>query len=381
MARKVKRASRFIFSSLSECIHPPEEIKEKEYEMFKDYHVEDADIDKDTIIKAEDLIINYETTVGRVRASEHVSFELRRNSILGLVGESGCGKTTTAYGLLKLLPPEGKYRGGRIIYNLGARYGEVFPIDLVKVPDELMRYLRRKRVSIVFQGAMNAFNPVMTVGDQIVEAIMIHCPGIPEEEARKRVEELYKLVGLDPERAKNYPHEYSGGMKQRAMIAMALALDPDFIIADEPTTALDVTIQAQILELMKRLIREGRINSMILITHDLAVVAEVVDEVAVMYAGNLVEKADVNTIFKNPLHPYTYLLIKSIPSAKARFSGEKLVSIPGAPPSLVHPPTGCRFHPRCPYARQICTTQEPTRTEIEPNHRVACHYAGKIARK
>ncbi len=381
MAKRPTAASRFLYKNLAECIHPPEEIKELEYELFEPYLVEDVNIDKDTIVKLDNLTIRYETTTGRVKASEYVSFDLKRGEILGLVGESGCGKTTTAYGILRLLPPEGKYRSGRVIFNLGARYGEVYPIDLTKIPEHLLRYLRRKRMSIVFQGAMNAFNPVMTVGDQIVEAIMVHCPGISEEEARKRVEELFKLVGLDPERAKNYPHEYSGGMKQRAMIAMALALDPDLVIADEPTTALDVTIQAQILELMKRLIREGKINSMIMITHDLAVVAEVVDTVAVMYAGRMVEKADVFTIFKKPLHPYTYLLMKSIPSAKARFAGEKLKSIPGAPPSLLNPPRGCRFHPRCPYAQHVCSTKEPERKEIEPGHRVACHFAGRITRR
>ena len=381
MAKKKVTFTRPIFKDLPSCLYPSDEVKEREYETFSDYLVEDVAITKDTILKLDKLTIHYETTAGRVRAAEDIEFEVHRGEILGLVGESGCGKTTTAYGIMRLIPENGRYKKGRIIFNLGARYGEVFPIDLVKIPDHLLRYLRRSRMSIVFQGAMNAFNPVMTVGDQIVEAILIHCPGVSEEEARKRVEELFKLVGLDPERAKNYPHEYSGGMKQRAMIAMALALEPDLIIADEPTTALDVTIQAQILELMKRLIREGKINSMIMITHDLAVVAEVADTVAVMYAGRMVEKADVFTIFQKPLHPYTYLLIKSIPSAKARFAGEKLRSIPGAPPSLLNPPSGCRFHPRCPYAQHMCSTMEPERREVEKNHRVACHFAGRITRR
>jgi len=317
------------------------------------------------LLKIENLRVYYEISEGSVKAVDNVSLEIERGEALGLAGESGCGKSTLALAIMRLLPPEGRIVSGKILFD---------GIDLLKLPDDRFRKeIRWKRISMVFQGAMNALNPVFRVGDQIVEAILTH-EDVSEEEAWERVYELFRMVGLDPSRAKHYPHEFSGGMRQRAMIAMALACNPDLVIADEPTTALDVTIQAQILDLLKEL--RKKINmAVLLITHDLSVIAETCDKVAIMYAGKIVEWADVKSIFKNPIHPYTRGLIAAIPSIKEK---KKLISIPGFPPNLLNPPTGCRFHPRCSYAKDICSKEEPEMQEIEKGRFVACHFADDI---
>jgi peptide/nickel transport system ATP-binding protein len=301
---------------------------------------------------------------GAVRAVDNITFVLDRGETLGLAGESGCGKSTTAYALLNLLPYPGRIVEGQIILD-----GE----DLVQKSKDEMQEIRWKEISMVFQGAMNALNPVLRISDQIVEAIMLH-EDITTDEAFKKMEDILEVVGVDPTRATNYPHEFSGGMKQRVMIAMALVTEPKVLIADEPTTALDVTVEAQVLKLLKSLQQKFHL-SVILITHDLATIAEACDRVAIMYAGQIIEFADVVTIFKERLHPYTEGLIRSVPSL---LGSERLVHIPGAPPGLINPPSGCRFHPRCPIASEICVQQEPEFRELREKHFVACHHADQL---
>jgi len=328
------------------------------------------------LLSVQDLTIHYKIYAGWVRAVENVSIELDKGETLGLVGESGSGKTTVAYGITQLLPNNAYIKGGKIIFK-----GRDL-LALTKRPDgsldifnEEMRKIRWKEISMVFQAALNAFNPVYRVGDQIIEALKVHNPDISDEKARKEVERLYDFVGIPKDRIDNYPHEYSGGMKQRAMIAMALVLKPSIVIADEPTTALDVITQDRILSEIKRLQKETGI-SMILITHDVSVVAELSDKIAVMYAGRIVEKGNTIEIFKHYAHPYTEGLMNAFPSIK----GEKrrLASIPGSPPDLINPPKGCRFHPRCPYAKDICMEKEPELVEISPGHFTACHFAKEL---
>src|SRR2546425_1626737 len=289
------------------------------------------------VLEVQNLTTHYETLRGWVRAVDDVSFSVEKGEALGIAGESGSGKSTVALSLLRILPRGGRIRKGRILFE---------GTDLASLSNEEMRKIRWKGISIVFQGAMNAFNPVIKVGDQIAEAIKIHESGVSNSEVRERVAKLLETVGIEPSRADNYPHEFSGGMRQRALIAMALAANPTMLIGDEPGTALDVIVQAQTLKLLRDL--KDRLGlSMILISHDLSIIAETCEKVAIMYAGKLVEYGDAVAIFKNPLHPYTQGLIKAFPSIK----GEKvrLTSIPGSPPDLLHPPPACRFNPRCPY--------------------------------
>jgi len=314
------------------------------------------------LLEVDSLKVYFSTIRGYVRAVDGVSFEIGKGEAFGLAGESGCGKTTTALSILRLLPSNGEIKGGKILFD---------GMDIVKLDEETLRKeIRWKRISIVFQGAMNALNPVFTIGDQIVEAILAH-ENVTKAKALSRTKKLLKLVGLSPMLVKRYPHELSGGMKQRVMIAMALACNPDLVIADEPTTALDVIVQAQILNLLKDLRKKLNL-SVILISHDLSIIAELCDKVAIMYAGKIVEIGTVYQIFKNPKHPYTRGLIQSFPNIRAPKSEFK--SIPGAPPNLLHPPPGCRFHPRCPYTKQICREEEPEMVEVEPGHFVACHF-------
>jgi len=312
------------------------------------------------LLEVKNLKMYYEVIRGHVKAVDDVSISLRKGETLGLAGESGCGKTSLALCILKLLPSNAKILGGKIIFENR---------DLLKVPEEEFRkQFRWKKISVIFQGAMNALHPTMTIGDQIVEAIRVHEP-VSEEEALDRAGKLLDLVGVGKEKLDRYPHELSGGMKQRSMIAMALACNPDLIIADEPTTALDVIIQAQVLKVIKALQKQLNL-SMILITHDLSVIAEVCDKVAIMYAGKVMEYGDVTSVFKKPLHPYTQKLLYSFPS----ILGEKieLASIHGFPPDLLNPPPGCRFHPRCPYAMEICRKKEPPIISKQ-GVTVACH--------
>lgn len=335
------------------------------------------------LLEVKNLSVHFKIKKGWVYAVDRVSFTLERGEILGLVGESGCGKTTTGYAITQLLPQNAYIKKeSQIIFDgvdllkLGTKPDKHHPdyVRIVEYHPEIRKY-RWKRISMIFQGAMNAFNPVYTIGYQIIEAIKTHEPEISDEEARKRVINLYKMIGIPPDRIDNYPHEYSGGMKQRAMIAMALALNPDLIIADEPTTALDVISQDRVLGEMNRVMRELK-KSMILITHDISVVAEMADKMAVMYAGQLVEFGTTRQIFKETSHPYTEGLIGSFPSIKG--TKRRLQSIPGVPPELTNPPPGCRFHPRCRYVAEICYTEEPPLIEISPGHYTKCHMAERI---
>ncbi|MCX8024432.1 MAG: ABC transporter ATP-binding protein [Thermanaerothrix sp.] len=312
------------------------------------------------LLSVRDLSMIYKTRKGAVSAIDHVSFDLRRGESLGLVGESGCGKTSVAMALLRLLPDNAQIVGGQILLD---------GVDLIQLSEEEMQKIRWKRISMVFQAAMNALDPVYKVGDQIVEAIERHERDIDPVEARKRVEALFKLVGIDPKMADRYPHEFSGGMRQRAIIAMALACNPDLIIADEPTTALDVIVQDQVLRELREVQKQMGM-SMIYISHDIAVIAEVAERIAIMYAGRMCELASAVEIFKRPRHPYTVALMSAFPS----IVGEKrpLVALGGEPPDLLFPPPGCRFHPRCPRALDICKQQQPPFEDIGGGHYLAC---------
>jgi peptide/nickel transport system permease protein len=295
------------------------------------------------------------------RAVEKVSFSLKKGELIGLVGESGCGKTTLMLALLHLLPAAGQIVDGRVFFN-----GQ----DLIAFTEEEMNTVRWKEISIVFQGAMNALNPVRTIGEQIAEAITRHMPAFPQDKLQARVTELLDLVGITADHKEHYPHQYSGGMRQRAMIAMALACDPQIIIADEPTTALDVMIQAQILELLDKL-RKKLGLAIIFVTHDLGVVAEICDRVVVMYGGVVVEYAGVDTIYNGACHPYTQELLKAFPDLTK--PKKKLSSIPGYPPSLDALPSGCRFAPRCPVAIALCSQEQPSLYLVGENHFASCH--------
>ncbi len=419
------------------------------------------------LLEVKNLKVHFEIEDGWVKAVDGISFIIELGETMGLVGESGCGKTTAAYAITQLLPPNGFIKGGHIFFKepprvteLRKEYDESFkgetssarkreiarvtkklnPLrgeqrrlqeelaklqqqkggapestssssalrkrldelaadmggledrlsaltysyDLLRISmrkdgslddyNEKIRKIRWTEISMIFQGAMNAFNPVFKVGDQIVEAIMLH-KDVSDDEARDRARELFEFVGIGADRIDNYPHEFSGGMKQRAMIALALALNPSFIIADEPTTALDVITQDRILVEIRRL-QEQLNMAMMIITHDVSVVAEVSDNIGVMYAGLMMEVGKTTQVFKNTAHPYTAGLLGSFPSIK----GEKkrLISIPGFPPDLVNPPSGCPFHPRCQYARQACQEGRPKGVEVEPGHISYCHYAKEL---
>ena len=314
------------------------------------------------LLQVEGLKMYYEILgKGLVHAVDDVFFSLDKGETLGVVGESGCGKSSLAISILRLLPINGKILGGRVLLD-GV---DILNMDLEKFRKEI----RWKRISIVFQGAMNALNPVLRVGDQIAEAIMLHSD-VSKKEAMKRVISLLEMVGIDGSRAKGYPFEFSGGMRQRVMIAMALALNPEILIADEPTTALDVIVQAQILKLIKNIQRRLEL-SVILISHDISMVSELSDKLAIMYAGQIVELGDMVDVYLNPLHPYTKALLSSVPSIKMK--RRLLKSIPGAPPNLLQPPKGCRFHPRCPFKADICEEEEPEFVSVSKNHFVRCH--------
>lgn len=299
------------------------------------------------------------------RAVENISFALKEGELIGLVGESGCGKTTLMLSLLKLLPAAGQIVNGRVLYN-----GK----DLTAMNEAELNQIRWGEISIVFQGAMNALNPVRTVGDQIREAILRHEPGYPKDKINGRVSELLELVGIASAHRERYPHQYSGGMRQRAMIAMALACNPSVVIADEPTTALDVMIQAQILELLNQL-RKKLGLAVVFVTHDLGVVAELCDKVLVMYGGVTAEYAAVDTIYNAPRHPYTQELLKAFPDLTQ--PQRKLSSIPGYPPRLDDLPKGCRFAPRCPLSFERCFQEEPALHVLDGGHVVGCHLIEK----
>ncbi len=311
----------------------------------------------------------YSTREGDVRAVDDVSFTLEKGTTLGIAGESGSGKSSLAYTLMKLLPQNGSIRGGKIT---------IAGVDVSDMPEgEVRSKVRWKHISLVPQSAMNALNPVFKVGEQISEAILVHQDTDPDI-AIEKSKQMLELVGIDPRRYDSYPHELSGGMRQRAMIAMALVLNPDIIVADEPTTALDVIVQAQIIQLLKDLKRTLSM-SLILITHDLSLVAEMSDMVIIFYAGQIVEYGSSEALFVTPAHPYTFGLIHAFPNLKGPKT--KLISIPGTPPDLVAPPSGCRFNPRCQFATQICREVEPELRSLNGGRLVRCHHAEEVLAK
>jgi peptide/nickel transport system ATP-binding protein len=319
------------------------------------------------MLSVENLVTIYTTKMGDVKAVDDVSFKVDKGEIFGLAGESGCGKTTAILSILNLLPKNGKVLGGRIKYH---------EYDLANIRRSVLREeIWWKKISLVFQAAMNSLNPVLTVGSQITEPILLHSD-MTRPEAEERVKELFELVGIDPSRTDHFPHEFSGGMRQRAMIAMALACDPELIILDEPTTALDVVVQGEVLDLIKTLQRTLGL-SVKLITHDLSVIAETCDRTGIMYAGKLVECADTRTIFKEPRHPYTQGLIGAFLSLKGEW--RRIEGISGSPPNLLQPPSGCNFHPRCRYARERCGIEEPKPVEVAENHFASCHFIDEVA--
>jgi len=319
---------------------------------------------QEKVLEVKNLTMHYMTRKGPVFAVDDVSFHVARGESVGLVGESGCGKTSVAISLLKLLPDNAEIKNGQILLN---------GTDLIPLSEDEMRHFRWRRISMVFQAAMNALNPVYTVEEQILEAMQQHLPHLSDQEMAERVDQLFKLVGLDPAFKNQYPHQYSGGMRQRAVIAMALSCDPDLIIADEPTTALDVIVQDQLLKRIRE-IQEQLNMAMIYISHDIAVIAEVSDRVGVMYAGRLIEMATTEEIFHHPVHPYTMGLMSAFPSIVG--PKRKLVTLPGEPPDLLNPPPGCRFHPRCPYATTICRERVPDFVDQGGGHYAACWHPG-----
>lgn len=318
------------------------------------------------LLEVKNLYTNFYTMDGVVNAVEDVSFSVNKAETLGLVGESGCGKSVTSLSIMRLIAtPPGKIEKGEIILN-----GE----DLLKLDEEKMRKIRGNKISMIFQEPMTSLNPVFTVGFQVSEVLINHL-GLKENEAKEKVIELFHSVGIpDPQRRyNNFPHQMSGGMKQRVMIAMALACNPLLLIADEPTTALDVTIQAQILELMKD-IKKRTNMSILLITHNLAVVAEMADSIAVMYSGRIVEYASAKEMFQNNLHPYTWGLLHSIPRVDKPKTDEPLPVIEGVVPNPYHMPPGCKFNPRCFNVRDKCRTMEPPLEEVKKGHLVRCWF-------
>jgi peptide/nickel transport system ATP-binding protein len=315
---------------------------------------------KSDVLEVRDLRVYYHTPRGAVRAVDGVTFEIKAGERLGLVGESGSGKTTIALALMQLIRPPGKIEGGAVLID-----GE----NLIGLSDEQMRQRRLAVIAMVAQGAMNSLNPVIRVRDQIVDALKDHGLRLSKQELESRIASLLTRVGLPPHVANMYPHELSGGMKQRVCIAIAISMSPKVIIADEPTSALDVVVQRQVMETLRNVQLELG-AAIILVGHDMGLMAQAVDRLGVMYAGNLAELCDIRSIFEEPLHPYTQLLIASLPSLEQKgvFQG-----IPGLPPSLLNKPQGCPFRPRCPKAFSTCETVEPKLTEVKPGRWVSCH--------
>ncbi len=314
------------------------------------------------VLEIENLSTHYILGKETVYAVDDVSFCINAGETFGLAGESGCGKTTVAKSIMRILPDNGLIVGGKIWLD-----GQ----EIVGLSEKESKKFRWRKASMVFQYAMSAFNPVLRVGDQIAEVLQ-EKEGCSKDAAYERVKKLFAVVGLEQSRIRDYPHEFSGGMQQRAIIAQALACNPKLIIADEPVTALDVVIQGKILDLLKKL-KQTLSLAVLLITHDLSVIAEESDHVGIMYAGSLVEVGDVISVFKEPLHPYTAKLIGAFPSVV----GEKirLEFIPGTPPDLISPPKGCKFHERCPFAKHICKVERPKQREFGKGHLVVCHFA------
>lgn len=315
------------------------------------------------LVEVKDLKVVFHTYRGTVHALDHVNFVVLKGERVGIIGETGCGKSVTALAIMRLIEPPGEITEGKIVFD-----GK----DIVKLNEDTLNLIRGKEISMIFQEPLSSLNPVMKVGYQIGESIA-KSKNVSVRVSQTEVFEALRVVDLDPKRVINlYPHELSGGMAQRVMIAMALSTKPKLLIADEPTSALDVTIQAQIIDLLDELVSKMN-NTVILITHDLGVAAQFCDKIMIMYAGTVVEKAETTDLFENPLHPYTKGLLMAIPRIGNR---RKLIGISGSVPDLVKPPSGCRFHPRCSYAMEICKIKKPVLKKISLSHSVACHLYG-----
>lgn len=314
------------------------------------------------LLEVKNLQVSFHAKRGEVRAVRDISFSVGKREVVAVVGESGCGKSATAQAVAGLLPKKKSTTKGSILFE---------GTDLLTLSEKEMRSVRGSKIGMIFQDPMTSLNPTMTVGEQVAEALIVHL-GLSYKKSMQRAVELLEIVGIpSPEiRAKQYPHQFSGGMRQRVLIAIALALNPTFLIADEPTTALDVTVQSQILELLKDL-QQKRDMSILLITHDLGVVANIAQRVIVMYAGQIVESGWVDEVFANPQHPYTWGLLRALPRTDAK-KGNKLLSIEGAPPDLSQPPVGCAFADRCPYTMEVCKETQPDEYAITDNHKAYC---------
>lgn len=312
------------------------------------------------LLDIQSLTVEYRTLRANVKAVDRVNLSMEKGHTLGLVGESGCGKSTLGLSTLRLVPPPGKIASGHITLD---------GIDVINCSDEEIRQVRGKRVGYIFQDPMTSLNPVKKISDHFVEMIHTHEPEVSEEDALKRGRDTLERLGILPERIDDFPHQFSGGMRQRVMIGLALVLGPDLLIADEPTTSLDVIVEAQIVELLKHL-KESLRLTLILITHNIGIVAETADRVAVMYAGRIAELGETFSLFEKPLHPYTQALLNSVPNITKK--GQVLSWIPGAPPDLAEPPPGCLYHPRCPFAFERCRKEEPLLMRHD-NSEVACH--------
>lgn len=317
--------------------------------------------DKNTLMAIRDLSVTYKTRLGMVSAVDRVSFDILEGEILGLVGESGCGKSTLGKALMRMIAPPGRISGGKLIFQ-----GD----DIMAYDEKQMQDFRGRKVSMIFQDPMTSLNPVQRVDEHIVEAIQVHEPDTKAEVALERASILIERLGIRKGRMNSYPHQLSGGMRQRVMVALGLVLNANLIVADEATTSLDVIVEAKLADQFRD-IREEFGVTLLVITHNIALVAELADRVAVMYAGHMMEIGDVFAIFDSPLHPYTRGLLQSIPNIQLD-DEEALYKMPGEPPNLTHPPTGCRFHPRCPVAMTICPQYEPPLAEVVPGRHVKC---------
>jgi len=317
------------------------------------------------LLKVRDLVVYFYTYAGVVKAVEKVSFDVYPGEVYGIVGETGCGKTVTSRAITRLIPEPGRIEGGQALFRRDSEW-----IDLLKLPDKELRKIRGNEIAYIFQDPSSSLDPLYTTGYQIGETIISHRDIRWNDAWKKALDILRNVLIPDPEkRIKNFPHELSGGMKQRIVIGISISNEPKILIADEPTTNVDVTIQAQIISLLAKL-KEERNTSIILITHNMGLVAEMADRVGVMYAGKMVEIAPIEEIFENPMHPYTKGLLECVPNPLKEI--KRLQHIPGTIPNLIYPPPGCRFHPRCPHAMPICKKMHPPRKEIAPNHFVEC---------
>ena len=315
------------------------------------------------ILEIENLTVHFPIYIGTVRAVENVTLEIKQGEVMGLAGESGCGKSTLGFSILRLLRPPGLIAGGQIRYHGN---------DIVKMNKQELLDIRGKRIAMIFQDPLTSLNPLFRVGDQFVEAIQTHANGVSNKEALERAADMLKRLGIAPDRLYEYPHQMSGGMRQRIMIGIALVLNPDLLLADEPTTSLDVIVEAQFLDLLNEL-REQFNLTILLISHNIGIVAQMADRVTVMYGGRLAETGKAEALFADPRHPYTQGLLASIPNIK--LDQPKLHSMPGAPPDLVDPPSGCVFHPRCPYVMDKCRREIPPSLN-DQDHRTACWLYG-----